>query len=209
MLLDPWHEMHVASLFSGHNNSLGQEYLMNGAGNVAPAFGAAIHSGTTNFVTASTNSSPHAPTLVGSSNGLQIDLIWASSVAKAPWGFMRAIIDAAEYYTTLFSNHEVLKIDVGYGEIAHSSMASNALGESESYGYLTNYSTITAALTQDGFSFSATNEPTTSQFFVTSADAKTLGLASPTSRSRRVYRLQHFKRHRLFLAYGRQRQWIE
>ncbi len=181
MLLDPWHDMHVASLFSNHNNSLGQEYLMNDAGSVATAFGGATHSGSANFVTTSTISSTHAPTLVGSSNGFQIDLIWDSSVAKAPRGFMRAIIDAAEYYTTLFSNHEVLKIDVGYGEIAGGSMAANALGESESYGYLTNYSTVTAALTQDGFSFSATNEPTTSQFFVTSADAKTLGLANPTS----------------------------
>jgi hypothetical protein len=181
MLFDPWHDMHVASLFFNHNNSLGQEYIMNDAGNVAPAFGRTTHSGDANSFAASTNSSTRAPTLVGSSNGLQIDLMWDSSVANAPRGFKHAIIDAAEYYAALFSNHEVLKIDVGYGEIGGSSMASNALGESESYGYLTNYSTVTAALTPDGFSFSAANEPTTSQFFVTSAEAKTLGLANPTS----------------------------
>lgn len=181
MLLDHWHDMHVASLFTFHNNSLGQEYLTNDAGSVTPALGATTHSGTMNSVATSTNSSVHAQTLVGSASGLQIDLIWDSSVAGAPRGFMRAIVDAAEYYTTLFSNHEVLNIHVGYGEIAGSPMASNALGESESYGYLTNYATVTAALMSDGFSFSAANEPTNSQFFVTSADAKTLGLADPTS----------------------------
>ena len=102
-------------------------------------------------------------------------------MANAPRGFTQAITDAAEYYTMLFSNDEVINIHVGYGEIDGSPMAPNALGESESYGYLTNYSTVTNALAQDGYSFSATNEPTSSQFFVTSADAKTLGLINPTS----------------------------
>ncbi len=183
MLVDYEHDLHLSSLVFGHNasSSLGQEYLMNDAGNVAPVFAASTHSGSTGAGSSSTNSSTPAPTLVGSSSGLQIDLIWDSSVAKAPSGFMQAIVDAALYYTTLFSNHEVINIDVGYGEIGGSSLASNALGESESYGYLTNYSTVTAALTQDGFTFSATNEPTHSQFFLNSADAKALGLVNPTS----------------------------
>jgi hypothetical protein len=180
MLLDYWHDMHVASLGSGHEGSaLGQEYLINNAGQVSPVYGASSHSGGS-ATTSSTSSTP-APTLVGSAGGFQIDLIWDSSVAKAPSGFMQAIIDAAMYYATLFSNHEVINIDVGYGEIAGSSLASNALGESESYGYLTNYSTVTAALGHDGFIFSATNEPTTSQFFITTAEAKAFGLANPTS----------------------------
>lgn len=182
MLMDYWHDMHLASLNSSHDAlALGPEYLMNDAGQVALAFGASNHSGSGSNSLRSPTSSAPAPTLVGSSNGLQIDLVWDSSVANAPSGFTQAIIDAAEYYTTLFSNKELVTIDVGYGEIAGSSLASNALGESESYGYLTNYATVTAALEQDGFTFSATNEPTSSQFFLPTAEAKALGLVNPTS----------------------------
>ena len=87
-----------------------------------------------------TSSSAPAPTLVVSSCGFEIDLIWDASVATAPGGFVEAIIDAAQYYTTLFSNKVVVNIEVGWGEIAGSTLASNALGESESYGYVGNYS---------------------------------------------------------------------
>jgi hypothetical protein len=180
---DYWHDAQLASHFSGHDpNALGQEYLMNVAGQVGPAFGASNFSGNNmTSLIGSTSSVVPPPTLIGSSNGLQIDLVWDSSVANAPKGFVQSIIDAAQYFTTLFLNHEVIKIDVGYGEIAGSPMSPSALGESESYGYLTNYATVTAALSHDGFVFSASNEPTNSQFFLTSAEAKALGLANPTS----------------------------
>jgi hypothetical protein len=180
---DYWHDAQLASHFSGHDaNALGQEYLINNAGLVTPAVGTSSHPGSnTSSFLGSTISSAPPPTLVGSSNGLQIDLVWDSSVAHAPKGFMQAIIDAAAYYTTLFSNHEVITMDVGYGEIAGSPLSPSAVGESESYGYLTNYGTVTAALSHDGFVFSASNEPTNSQFFLTSAEAKALGLVNPTS----------------------------
>ncbi len=183
MLVDDyWHDMQLASHFSGHDAaSLGQEHVMNDAGQVALAFGASTHSGSTSYFTGSTRSSAPPPTLVGSSSGLQIDLVWDSSVSKAPSGFMQAVIDAAQYYTTLFANREAITIDVGYGEIAGTPLSPGALGESESYGYLTNYSTVTAALSHDGFAFSATNEPTNSQFFISTAEAKALGLANPTT----------------------------
>jgi hypothetical protein len=150
---------------------------MNDAGHVGLASGPF---GSGSFSGFSWSPTP-APTLVGSSHGLQIDLVWDSSVSKAPSGFMQAVIDAAQYFTTIISTREVITIDVGYGEIGGSALSPGALGESESYGYLTNYSTITAALAHDGFVFSATNEPTGSQFFLTSAEAKALGLVNPTS----------------------------
>jgi hypothetical protein len=86
-------------------------------------------------------------------------LIWDSSVASAPSGWVQAIVSAAQYISSLFSTSEVINMDVGYGEIAGSSLASGALGESESYGYLTNFSTVTTALHADGYSFTASNEP--------------------------------------------------
>jgi hypothetical protein len=182
MMFDFWHD--GSSPGHGHNgSSLGQEYLINDSGNVSPVHGVTTTSHTTTSTRSPSSPTP-APTLVSSTGSkLEFDLIWDSSVAKAPSGFMQAIIDTAEYYTTLFTSptKEVININLGYGEIAGSSLASNALGESESYGYLTNYTTVTHALEGEGYTFSATNEPTHSQFFVTSADAKTLGLISATS----------------------------
>jgi hypothetical protein len=157
------------------------EYIMNDSGEVSPANEATSHSTALTSTTTPAAGAPPAPTLVGSANGLQFDLVWDPSVANAPRGFVQAIVDAAKTYSKLFSNKEVITIDVGYGEIAGTPMAPNALGESESFGYLTDYTTVTTALTGDGFGFSATNEPITGQFFITSADAKTLGLVDPAS----------------------------
>jgi hypothetical protein len=157
------------------------EYIMNDSGELSPAYEATSHSTALSATTAPAAGAPPAPTRVGSANGLQFDLVWDPSIANAPRGFVQAIVDAAKTYSELFSNKEVIAIDVGYGEIAGSPMAPNALGESESFGYLTDYPTVTTALTGDGFGFSATNEPTTGQFFITSADAKTLGLVAPAS----------------------------
>src|SRR5262249_19693638 len=64
----------------------------------------------------SSSSSQLAPTLVGSQGALQINLLWDSSVTSAPPGFTTEVEDAASYLTTLFSNHEVINIHVGWGE---------------------------------------------------------------------------------------------
>ena len=90
-----------------------------------------MHEAFTHHQTFFTHERPPEPTLVGIHGGLQIDLIWDPSVANAPRGFTQAITDAAKYYTTLFSNDEVINIHVGYGEIDGSRMAANALGESK------------------------------------------------------------------------------
>jgi hypothetical protein len=94
---------------------------------------------------------------------------------------MKAVKSAAQFIASLFSTKEVVNIDVGYGEIAGSPLSTGALGESESYGYLTNYFTVTNALRADGYSFTASNEPTSAQFFMTSAETKAFGLVNPSS----------------------------
>jgi hypothetical protein len=173
MLFDLWHEN------GPHGISLGSEYIINDDGDISHAVSS---SSTSHASTSPTHSTAPAPTLVGSSNGFEIDLIWDASVANAPSGFMQAIIAAAQYYTTLFSNKVEINIDVGYGEIAGSPLSSGALGESESYGYLTNYATVVNALHVDNDPPpAATNDPTTAQFFVTSAEAKIMGLISGNS----------------------------
>ena len=90
---------------------------------------------------------------------------------------------AASSIASLFSTKEVVNIDVGYGEIAGSPLSTGALGESESYGYLSHYSTVTNALRADGYGFTASNEPTSGQFFTTSAEDKAFGYVNPTSTS--------------------------
>jgi len=159
------------------SQNLGQEYLINDNGQVAPVVGYSSSSGHTTGTITQSHGAP-TPTVVGTTGGFQIKLIWDSSVTSAPSGFMQAVIDAAQYYASQFSNNEIVNINVGYGEIAGGKMSAGALGESESYGYLTNYATVTADLAKDGFTFGALNEPTNSQFFVTSAEAKTLGLVN-------------------------------
>ncbi len=108
-----WNRPHTPNYDSA---SLGQEFHINDAGDVSALYGAAGgHAGSSLHSSAL----KPAPTLIGPSDGLQIDLVWGRSVATAPSGFMRAIIDAAAEYATLFANstfdHELIKIHVGYG----------------------------------------------------------------------------------------------
>lgn len=130
-------------------------------------------------------------TLVGAAGGLQIDLFWDASVQKASnWQAIEAaVVQAAQIYTSLFSNHAVINIAVGYGEVAGSSLGSGALGESESLGYITNYSTAVNALASadaglvSGGQMSANataalHALSGESFFITSGQAKALGLVS-------------------------------
>src|SRR5690242_19693199 len=89
------------------DSGLGQEYLLNEDGELSPVSGSKKHSGGTSTPTVTQTVSKPAPTLVGKSGGFQINLVWDSSVASAPAGFTAAVIAAATYYTTLFSNKMV------------------------------------------------------------------------------------------------------
>jgi len=161
---------------------LGQEFLLSDSNAISPVSHASTHGFGSASVGSSGSAAP-APSLVGSAGGLQFDLIWDSSVAHAPSGFIQAVKSATRSIASLFSTKEVVNIDVGYGEIAGSALGSGALGESESYGYLANYAAVTNALRGDGYSFAASNEPTASQFFITSAEDKAFGYVNPTSTS--------------------------
>ena len=172
--------LNVFAPWSG--TGLGQEFLMSDAGALSPAFGASTRGSALTHAKVSSAATP-APSLVGSASGLQFDLIWDASVASAPSGFIQAVKAAAQNIASLFSTREVINIDVGYGEIGGSTLGSGALGESESYGYLANYAAVTNALRKDGYGFAAANEPTGSQFFLTSAETKAFGYISPTSSS--------------------------
>lgn len=104
----------------------------------------------------------------------------------APSGFKTAVIDATQEYSKLFTTYsglpETININIGYGEVGGASLPSGALAATSNNGYLVNYSTLTKALTgHGGYSFNAANEPSSSQFFVSSGEAKTLSFISSIS----------------------------
>ena len=73
----------------------------------------------------------------------------------------------------------MINLDIGYGEVDNYQLPADYLGATLNYFYGIDYQTVTTALAKDGFTFAATNEPTSNQFAVTSADAKTLGIPEP------------------------------
>jgi hypothetical protein len=167
--------------------ALGQELLLHDSGELTAASAAAPPTP----IAVGTGSPALAPTLVGHAGGLQFNLIWDSSVGAAPVRVEHAVIAAAKYYSNLYSNDEVINIHVGLGEIDGAPLSPDALGESESYGYMTSYGVVDSALQRDASSSSfqqsadatlpSTNPSGGGQFFVTSAEAKTLGLLDGAS----------------------------
>ena len=161
------------------------EMLLSDDGAMTPVQGAPAVGASTNAAKSVATATP-APTLVGTAGGLEFDLIWDSSVARAPAAFMSAVETAAGAYAKMFSNKEIVNVAIGYGEIGGQSLASGALAESMSYGYLTNYATVAGDLKKDATSsgYQATADaslaavdPTKGgSFYVASAEAKALGM---------------------------------
>jgi hypothetical protein len=135
-------------------------------------------------------------TMVGTAGGLQIDLLWDTSVQTASnWSDIEhTVVSAAQIFTAEFTTHAVLNIHVGLGEVNGSPLGAGALGESETQGYAVSYSTLTHALgiadanlVTSGLmspgAVTAVSALASKTFFVASAEAKALGLVNPTSTS--------------------------
>ena len=123
---------------------------------------------------------------------MEIDLSFEPSVANAPAGFVAAVENAAQFYSSLFTNPVAVAIDIGYGEIGPQTglqpggtpLASGAIGESESFitsGY--SYGDLRSALLASARSLDAQDLPaqtpgefTSSTTVMTTADAAALGL---------------------------------
>jgi hypothetical protein len=116
-------------------------------------------------------------TLVGAPGGLQIHLLWDPSVAGAPSDFKDSVTAAATTLTQLFSNDEVINLQVGWGEVGGTAMSPKDLGASAMNGYLLDYGTVADAVHASAVG----NDPTTSEFFVATAEAKALGLTNPNA----------------------------
>ena len=151
-------------------------------------------SGTGTTGVTGTTTTPTNSTLVGSSTGLQINLIWDNSVLSAPNAadIENAVVSAAQVYTSTFATHAVLNIQIGLGEVNGSALVSGALGESQTFGIAESYAGLTSALgaadanlVASGLMASgavtAVGALAAKTFFVPMAEAKALGLVNATS----------------------------
>ena len=121
-----------------------------------------------------------------SSSGFVINVVWDSSVANAPAGFITTVDQVVSYFESQFSNPITITLDVGYGEVAGQPLGSGALGESETALTSVSYSALEAALVKNanaiGNTAAAASIPTTSPvsgtWWVSTAEAQALGLSS-------------------------------
>lgn len=124
-----------------------------------------------------------------STSKLVINISWDSSVSSAPSGFTTAVMNAAQYLESQISDPVTINIAVGYGEVGGQTLGSSTLGASGSYEYAYSYSTIvnalkanaTTSIDQNVLTYLGTTPPVNGNFYLTSAQAKSLGLIGSTN----------------------------
>ena len=141
--------------------------------------------------TGTTVTSASVTTVTTTSSPLKVNITWDSSVGAAPSGFTAGVIAAVKYLESQFSDAVTLNIAVGYGEVGGTALGSYALGESQSYLMSVSYSQLVNALKADTLSASdasvvaslAATSPVSGTYWLTTAQAKALGLNSATATS--------------------------
>ena len=139
----------------------------------------------------STTTSTTSTTTGGSqTSGLIINVTYDASVANAPAGFKADVAAAVQYFESHFSDPITININVGFGEVNGLAMNSGALGQSMYFVDPFNYSQVKSALAGDAKSAAdlsavaslPASDPTNGgTFWVTSANAKALGLVTGSS----------------------------
>ena len=124
---------------------------------------------------------------MGAAGGLVFNITYDSSVSSAPAGFTTAITDVVNYYKSVFHDPITININVGWGEVAGQSLASGALGASETNLGVFSYSQVKAALAADAksaddgtavASLPASDPTSGGSFVLATAEAKALGLGA-------------------------------
>src|SRR5690242_2292896 len=122
-----------------------------------------------------------------SSAGLIINVSYDASVASAPAGFKTAVDAVVQWFESHFSDPITINIGVGYGEVGGQTMGAGSLGQSMYFLGSYNYSTVKNALAADATTTSdatalaslpSTNPTGNGTFWLATAEAKALGLAS-------------------------------
>ncbi len=134
---------------------------------------------------ASAPSGPAAGSVtVSSASHFLINISWDSSVQSAPAGFKPAILAAASYLESLFTDAVTLNVAVGYGEVHGTSLGSSTLGANQSFLSQTSYASLRNALAADATSADDSaalaslplTSPVGGTLWTTSSEAKALGL---------------------------------
>ena len=127
------------------------------------------------------------PTVPASPTPFTINIEWDSTVAFAPSGFASDIIAAVNFLETQFTDPVTMNIAVGYGEVAGNTLGGGDLGESLSNLSPVSYASLLSAVTANATtatdasvvaSLPATSPINGASWWVTTAQAKALGLAS-------------------------------
>jgi hypothetical protein len=113
-----------------------------------------------------------------------VNIIWDRSVQSAPSGFAASVLAAVKELESDFNDPVTINIDVGYGEMGGSPMT--GLGASTSSIDYNSYSRLRSALAADATTAADASalaslsnvRPTSPGYYMTSAEAKALGLAS-------------------------------
>jgi hypothetical protein len=122
-----------------------------------------------------------------SPTGFTINITWDSSVASAPSGFTSDILAAVNFLETQFADPVTININVGYQEVAGGSLGNGDLGESLTNLDSVSYASLLNAVTADATSAAdagvvaslpATSPVSNGSYWVSTAQAKALGLAA-------------------------------
>src|SRR6266699_2563299 len=161
----------------------------------SPGAGATVLGGdstTSTTPTGTTSSTSGATTMSGGavSAGLVINVTYDASVASAPAGFTSDVAAVVRYFESHFNDPITINIDVGFGEVNGQTLGGGALASSRYYLNSYTYSQVKNALTADATSGTdaaavatlPTSDPTNGgTYWMTTAEAKALGLASGSS----------------------------
>ena len=122
---------------------------------------------------------------------MQINVIYDPSVQNAPAGFQQVISDVVNFYDTTFINPVTITVEIGYGEVADQGMWPGALGQNIPTMIPVSYADLQSALVANALAIGNTAaaaslsavSPVNGQFWVTTAEAKALGIAIPDGTS--------------------------
>ena len=126
-------------------------------------------------------------TLVNAGTGFSINLNWDSSVGAAPAAFKAAVVKAATYLVGQFTDAVTVNLNIGWGEVAGSALGSGALAQTSTYLVSTNYTALSNALKADATSAADASAvaslpgAASGNFWLTTAEARALGLAASTA----------------------------
>ena len=189
----PWDSDRFSNFFSDLNIGVpdfdGETYATGGSGQHKPpeaapstvSFASAGGSGTVK------TAAPIVAVTSVAASPFTIAINWDTSVSTAPAAFKTDVIAAVQYLQSQFTDAVSLTINVGYGEVAGNAIG-NALGASLSNATTVTYANLVAALGADKKTAADTSAVASlpaatpiagATYWVTTAQAKALGLAVP------------------------------